>query len=53
MDEILCRPQTALEFAESISALVPDAPDTEVILHRALNLRKLGEKKGGLPRRPR
>lgn len=53
VDELLCRPDEATEFAEGVRSQLEAPLPISDVLHRALTLRKRGQGKGGLPRRPR
>jgi len=53
VDELLCHPTAATEFAELVCAKLETPLPIQDVLHRTLVLRKRGSKKGGLPRRPK
>lgn len=54
VDELLTDPSEALAFAEAVRGrLRPSDVDTPVVLRRLIALRKMGEERGGLPRKRR
>lgn len=55
VDELLVHPDDAKAFANAISSEVLNVADLDVpsILRELIRLRKIGEKRGGLPRRVR
>lgn len=55
VDELLVHPDDAKAFADAISSEVLSVADVDVpsILRELIRLRKIGEARGGLPRRVR
>lgn len=54
VDELLVDPKKSAEFAERLILALPnEGLDVTAVLRELIRLRKVGEAKGGLPRRSR
>jgi hypothetical protein len=53
VDDLLCDPDAAREFADAANAELGESLPASEILRRLMALRKLGEERGGLPRTQR
>ena len=53
VDDLLCHPDEAKQFAEKVNRELEECFEEVEILRRLIGLRKLGEDRGGLPRTKR